>query len=349
MLELTIFFAIITLGGSFIRKRIPNASLCMVILLAMWVLCAFRGFRIGVDTSMYLSIYSSMRMIESYTNEPLFYLIVKTCQAVGTPNEWVQVLMATITYVPLMALLATRSRNACLSAFVMIISVNGYFFETFNIVRQWSATSFLLWAYVWLDEKEWKKAVVAMVIAVGLHLSSLIFIPFALLAYKIKFGPKFVYISLAVSFLFALVISNIRMITDLVGLAAKMGLFGTEKYEYFTDYRLDMAKTINGMITLLLPFSGLCAYAYRRFRDRFTMRLFFLGCFFLNLVAVMPTSYRMAFGMTCIEILLYPIVFSTKMKYKFVPVLILAFTVLFWAWKLEETLKLSQLEPYMMF
>lgn len=341
-----IVFAII---GSFIKNKNPNIYIALCLLVFMGLMVALRGPNVGVDTDIYLAIYKSYYRYKIYSKEFLFYIIVDFFYRNHIGANWCQFFFSIITYIPLCWVILTKTKNACLAVLVFIISVNGYFFETFNITRQAAATSFLLCAYIWLEEKKLNLAIIAIIAAVGMHTSSIIYLPLILVAWKVKISTKFVYYAIGISLLFAFVVSSVEIITKLISYFTKMEIGGTEKYEHFVNYRLNLARNINGLIPLLLPFNALCLYAYNYYKDHFTMKLFFLGVVFLNVVSIMPTSYRMAYGMTCVEILLYPVIFTSNIQRKWIPFTILTISIIYFFWKLQNTLIGASLIPYEVF
>lgn len=348
-MELYLAFFIVALAGSFISNRKVNMSVAVVILMAMCVMVALRASKIGADTQMYMASFRRVKSMERFEHEFLFYNIGVTFIKHGYPRELMQALVTAVTYLPLMWLFPKWSKNACLSVFVMIVAVNGYFLETFNIARQAAATSFLLCAYVSLDNKKLVHALVWIILGIGFHTSTLIYVPFILLAYKVKLPSAAAYVVIAGTLLFAFLISNVGIITGLIKQYSQVAFGDTGKYVGYVTYRLAMARTTMGLVVLLLPCSILCVYAYDRFKDTFMMRIFFWGCVFLNIVSIMPTSYRMAYGMVCAEMMIYPMVLKSDARQKWVPAAVLALVGLYWVAKLSSTLKLSTLVPYQTF
>lgn len=338
-----IFFAIV---GCFLKNKSGNTLLALCLLIVMGLMSALRGPNVGVDTPTYLANYNNYTLYQRYSEEFLFYAIVDFFYNTRIGANWCQFFISLITYLPLGWIILNKTKNACLAVLVLIISANGYFFETFNITRQAAATSFLLCAYVWLEERKIKLAIFALIMAVGMHTSSIIYLPIILLAWKVKISTKLASYTVIGSLVFAFFVSSIDTITNAILYFSALGIGGTEKYEHFADYELDQARNINGLMTLLVPFSSLCLYAYNYYKNHIIMRLFFFGVVFLNIVSIMPTSYRMAYGLTCTEILLYPMIFYSKIKRKWIAVSILSVTLFFHLWKLKSTLIGGSLIPY---
>ena len=69
-----------------------------------------------------------------------------------------------------------------------------------------------------------------------------------------------------------------------------------------------------------------------------------LGVVFFNIVSLMPTSYRMAYGFIALEMLLLPYVYSyCRGDRKYVQCYVFVL-VLFWFYRLEDTVKDAMLD-----
>lgn len=333
------------IGNLFQRKR--NIILLNVLVMGvLFIYCAFRGEYIGADTPTYLSIYSSAFHLDNYKNEYLFYSVIKWIRHLGYSAEDCQIVMAALTFFPLLMLFVKKSVIPSLSIILFIIAVNGYYLETYNIVRQSVATAFLLWAYVMAVEKRWGYTIVFFIMAIGFHNSSLIYLPLFLLALYCKFSYKVVVIAIISSLLFAFAFSSISFLTNIVDSLQGINILGFDKYSHFADYRLDMTRNMNGLITLLLPHSFLCLYAYKKKGDNMLVRLYFYGIVLLNIVSVMPTSYRMAYGLTSLELLIYPMVFKEAGKWRWAFLMLFIFLLAYWLMKLSSGGVDSALIPY---
>ncbi|MCM1139765.1 MAG: EpsG family protein [Muribaculum sp.] len=311
-------------------------------------MCALRSEDIGSDTYSYLTKYKSVEL-NDYSREFIFYSIAKFCNFLGLSSQIIQIVMTSFIYIPLIILVVKYIQNTCLAILVFIISTNGYFFETFNIVRQSAATVYLLWGYVELTKKNYFATLLAFLFAIGFHTTSIIYIVLILFAYKIQFSTKFVICTIIGSLIFAFYISNIDLISNLITSFSELQMAGTEKYGRFVEYKMDLIKNTNGLIVMLIPFSVLSIYAYNYFRNNLLMKGFYLGTIFLNLIAIMPTSYRMAYGLISIEVLLIPMIYSSKIKNKWIPTTILLSLIVLWIWKLPDVLVSSSLIPYKIF
>ena len=289
----------------------------VMLAIALFVFSAFRGEYVGSDTSTYLMIYNSDVILNNYKSEYLFFSVVKIIRDLGGSAVDCQIIMSALTFIPLVALIVAKSEIPSLSLLLFVIAINSYYFETYNIVRQLIATPYLLWAYVTAMENKWKYTILLFVVAIGFHTTSLIYLFIFLFAIYFKFSYKGVFLSVACSLVFAFAFSNITYLTDIISKFENVKLLGLDKYSYFSDYGLDLVRTTNGLITLLLPHSFLCLYAYKKKGDNLLLRLYFYGVIFLNVVSIMPTSYRMAYGLTVLELLIFPMIYKEYKESRF--------------------------------
>lgn len=279
----------------------------------MFFLCAFRSFEIGADTENYRRIYNSRAALSSYRYEFLFYQLMSFFREFKLGFRAFLITLSVLIYVPLFCILRKESKNLSVSILLFIVSANYYFFESFNIIRQLVATSFLLVSYSKFIRKNYLVSFLFFGVAIGFHISSLIYLPFLFLATR-KVSYRFVCITILCSLVYAFAFSSIDFLTNQVKFLAEIEALNFGKYAYYSDYRLDMARNINGLLTLLLPHSFLCLYAYKRLNGNYYSTLYYWGVLFLNLISLFPTSYRMAYGLTCLELLLVPMILNRETR-----------------------------------
>ena len=272
----------------------------------MMFVCAMRGSSVGADTSHYLESYGNSLSHESYEAEYLFYVVIKTVYEYTDTPEMTQVILSILTFIPYIIIFTKYSKIPTLSLLLFIVTANVYYLEAFNIVRQAAATPYLLLAFINLNNKNKKWFLIWSAVAIGFHTTSILFVSLALIAYYCRFSKKMVSIMILSSLFFAFCISSVDLIATLVEKISDYSLF--EGYSAYMAYRLDLARTMNGLITQLLPPSILCVYAFNVIGDTPLLRMFLIGVIVLNIVSIMPTSYRMAYGLNALELLIYPMV-----------------------------------------
>lgn len=317
------------------KYKVIGNIVSMMLLLAMFFLCAFRHESVGADTSMYLTIYNSPRLLEYYADEPIFYWLVKTMRDIGMSPFDAQFVMSLLTYIPLFWLFKRRSFDFPLSVLIFVVAYNSYFLETMNIVRQSISTPFLLWAYLLIDDRKYWKALICFLIAIGFHSSSMIYVPLVIIAYYVKPSKNLMYILMACALAFALVFSEVSFIQDLIRLLEKNPMFGLDKYSHYTDYEIELSRTLFGLIPMLIPTCVVAMYSYKVLSANFLSRLFCYGVLFLCIVSIMPTSYRMSYGIVAMELLLIPQIMRINKKSRKLMLAIIAFNVLYTIYRLQ--------------
>lgn len=314
-----------------------------VLLILMFCLCAFRMPWVGADTYTYLQIYTNPTAIESYHNEFIFYWLVKILYYFDAPVWIIQILMTLLIYVPFGIAILKYSPKPALSILIFVIASNNYFPETFNITRQVIATGFLLLSWVAYSRQELKVGLIYYFIAVGFHSTSLIYAPLAIFAFNIRYNISICALIILATLCFAFIFSSVSIIT---GFISKLGAVGMDKYSEYASYQLGMARTKFGLINDLLPVCTLGIYCLLQLKDgKFLVKLFCTGLICLNIISVMPTAYRMMFGITSLEILLYPMCYVQKSQYKWVISLLIIFLCVMWVYKMPF-LEGAKLLPY---
>lgn len=316
------------------KYKIIGNMLSITLFIVMFVICAYRHSSVGADTAMYLNIYSSPRLLEYYIDEPIFYWLVKTINDIGLSALDCQFIMSMLAYIPMLFLFKRKSCNISISVLLFVVAYNSYFLESMNIVRQSISTPFLLWAYVLIDEKKYWKSIFCILIAIGFHSSSLIYVPLILVAYYVKLSKNIVLILISSTLAFALVFSNVAIIQDLIRLLEKNPILGLDKYSHYTDYKIELSRTIWGLIPMLVPTCAIAIYSYKILEGNFLSRLFCYGVMFLCIVSIMPTSYRMAYGIVALELLLIPQILKVNKKGKYFVLSIVAFEVIYCIYRL---------------
>lgn len=288
------------------RNNIFSRYLSCSLLIIMALMCLFRGPNIGSDTIHYLNIYASDYAMSRYQNEFVFYNIIQTAKLFGITPTGCQVIMALLFYVPFVFLVFYKCRWPALTVLLFVISTNRYFFETFNISRQMVAVAISLWVWFFLFENKKILALTLYIIACGFHMSTIFSLPAALLCRKVNFSKPVIYISLLLSLVWAFLLSNPIMLSGMLYYLDDFSFIGINKYEYLDGYRVEMNRSIIGLITLIGPHVLMCLLLLKRAPANLLIKLYFCGVVMLNFVAVLPISYRFALCLTALELFLVP-------------------------------------------
>lgn len=315
-MEVYVILLILAIVCCFLPKRL-GTPLGLLVMLFGFGICAFRNYHIGSDTPMYLEFYEHPYGRHIERTEFLFKFIASALNEFGVQSFDVQVIMALITWVPLIILFLRESRSLPVSFLVFIVSVMGYYMETLNLVRQLASLPYILWAYVFLQKKQLRLCLLFSVIAMGLHAINVAAVAVMILATKVRPNEKVVYVSIILTLIYAFCFSSIEFMKGLANQFAGMGYFA--KYVQYATYAIKFARNLNGLLPLLVPSSLLCMASYRLLvqEDKKVLaNVFFYGCVILNIVSIFPTSYRMGMNMICVELLIYPIMIARKGKYR---------------------------------
>lgn len=210
-----------------------------IVLFNIFFIPAAIRYGIGTDFFTYQDIFYS----QDDNIEPVYLLINKLVYALNIDVQWVFIITAIITYIPLCFLLKRKNFFIIIVMYVLI-----YYLSTYNTVRQAMAISFiicgvsqLIYGYKW-------KYLFFIVIASLCHLSSIIAIPFAFI-YKIKINNT-VLIS-AIILLFAFSKMNI------IEILANSNLFTGSRYGYYlaTDFieEANMGSGLGFLSKIIIP------------------------------------------------------------------------------------------------
>lgn len=305
-MDVYIFVYFIAILLCFLKRYTLNRNLTVLFSLLLCVLCFLRAENIGSDTIHYLKIYQSDIAMSRYKKEFMFFHIIQWIKSVGFDEVGCQVAMAILCYIPFIILMYKKSCYPALTILLFIISTNRYFFETFNISRQMVAVSFALWSWIFFYEKKEKIAILFYVIACGFHMSTIFTLPVLLLCRKKDFSYKAIYCYLAISLFWTFIFSNPALISSFLYYLKAFSFLGIDKYVYLDGYRLEMDRTFVGLLTLVGPHVLLCILLVNKDRKNFLVKLYYCGVIMLNIVAVLPISYRFALSLTALELFLLP-------------------------------------------
>lgn len=314
------------------------------LLLMMACMCAFRGENVGIDTATYVSISETAYKLEHYSLiDPLYgYLGLFLYDKTGD-YRYFQILVGVATYLPLFYIFNKKSQNLAVTVFIFLFATNRYFFETFNIARQCAATSWLLLCWCCLEEKKKVLATVCFIIALGFHHTSIIYFPLALMAYKVKLSNKVVSVSVVATFLFTLFVSDMSMLVSL-----QQMLFTDEFIGKYNTYEAKLARSIWGLLPVVLPYTAISLLFYKKYSESFIFRIFAYGTIFANFISVLPMAYRISYGIIALEPLIYPMILNV-VKFRDLVVSIMICLLIFSLFDFFTTYEKARLVPYEIF
>lgn len=232
---LYLFILLVSVLFSFIaqnskHKIISNLFLFLLILI-LSSLAGLRDISVGIDTWAYIRAINSAS--NSYSGELFFTyfefgfgVLIKILIAILREPHYVILFISLITNTLIIKTLWRYRQNYSFS-FSVFLYYTLYYFETFNILRQYLALSIIFWGIKFLYEKKYIKFVIVTLVASSMHGSAIIAITFLpihfLVEKKMMLKHKILILFSIIGFLF---FSNYIM--DLIGLSSTI-----EKYQTF--------------------------------------------------------------------------------------------------------------------
>lgn len=152
----------------------------LIICLPICIIAAVRGNTVGVDTSTYIGVLEEARKFSrffefyNYRNgEEWLYSALTFCVSRFTCGRFLYLgILQLMTVLPLMIL---AFRHASITPIYKTISIYFFWFfaDSMNASRQYVAVAFLLLMYDHLYKKEYKRALLCLIIGSGFHSSAI--------------------------------------------------------------------------------------------------------------------------------------------------------------------------------
>ncbi|MBS6677516.1 MAG: EpsG family protein [Clostridiales bacterium] len=220
------------------RTRRSKKLICILITIQLILLTGLRKYTVGIDTPQYYSLFSTLNLhgVEAFwsRSQDKFMIVYKAVNYLiwkcGGSFQLLLIIMAAIAIIPVMYYIYTNSGNMFLSIFIYL-SFNFYMY-TFITLRQSAAYGIILLSIPAIYNRNLKKFLLLIAIAIGFHISALFFFP-AYWLYKIKMNKitvlGFIILGIFI-WSFRLPLMNILINT------------------MFTDYEVMVSSSVNYMI-----------------------------------------------------------------------------------------------------
>lgn len=162
----------------FVSKNTKNKALIFFGGFLLILISSIRGLTVGTDTISYMAEYQQVNMLPwkmsdlFSTREPLFHLLYKLLGDLGLSYRWAMFVQTIVFLCPIMIVVAKTKENAMMILLFMVLL--GFYFFSFNGVRQGIAISFCFLAYDKMEKKEYLISLMLILIAFGFHQTSLI-------------------------------------------------------------------------------------------------------------------------------------------------------------------------------
>lgn len=267
---------------------------------------------VGTDTTAYIEALTKNISIAKDT-EFLFNLIPKI---ISYPHLCLFIIAA-LTYIPLFFVIRKETDYAMIAVLMYMVSSVKFFPESFNIIRQSLATSFILVQFVdWGHGKKLRGTIWGL-IAIFLHNSSIITFPFLLLR-KIQFRFWFVVIGIGATFFMGL----FQVLNEFIGATLGNGLnTSNEVVTAYLAYMTDGTTfNTNYILTNTLPLSIMCLLTYPTSKKSRPIDMFYFNIMFVTTlianIAIPATQFgfRLVFSLYIVQILVMANAFRYKNK-----------------------------------
>lgn len=163
-------------------ERLRFGARCVVFLAL--VLPAALRYETGTDYGNYVNLFTRMNTTTDIeVGWKYLNLLVKNC---GLSVQWIFFITAVLIYYPICFIV--EKKHFCITIILYILF--GFYFKSYNGLRQLIAVSFVLWAVVDLERKKYIQSIILLSIGYLFHISVLFVLP-CLLVSKIRIKGRF--------------------------------------------------------------------------------------------------------------------------------------------------------------
>lgn len=294
------------IGG---RDKCRQFYCATLLIFFMLLMSGFRSLTFNGDTQNY------MAMIKYGSDSHSEFLFHLTYKFVSHPRLWL-LLIAFLIYIPLLGVLKNEVMLACLGAFLFMISSSKFFTESFNIIRQSIAASFLLCSFAAWKYGKIYRTIILFVVSILFHTSSLIAAPFYFLR-SCCFNRKLVILLLLITFIVGYrQLLNEFLSVFIAGLNTyTLGFDGiSEILDKYAAYGGDGTSfNKNYIIATILPPTVMCLLTFPRTAIEKAKFGFYynilLGATCIGNIVIPATQYgfRLTFALSLVQVLVVPI------------------------------------------
>ena len=132
-------------------------------------------YQVGTDWPIYNDYFHSIPAGGKKFTEPLFNLLNRFLYHF-TQNSYILFAVVAVLLLSFM-FLTIFQQSEYLPLSILIFVVSGDFFNSQNQIRQMLATAILLYALKYVYDRNWKHYFLLLLIAAGIHISALLFVP----------------------------------------------------------------------------------------------------------------------------------------------------------------------------
>lgn len=255
-------------------------------------------YDVGIDYPVYEEIYNNPASVHALFVEPIWHIFNDILRSMGLNSRAFFFITSFIITFFYYKGIEKMSDNFYLSLILYILC--SIYFESANLVRQFTAMSIIFASFHLFLEKKYLKFILAYIIACCCHLSAIIFFPILIIC-NFKYSIKLLYFILIFTFLFGNKIMNF-IINNVIPLVVS----NLNKYDYEVD---DFDSGVNsGLLKFVYLVLGIIIiYLYSRKKDyHIFTNLVIVGLCIYNVFYIFMPARRLYLYCFPFFIILYP-------------------------------------------
>ena len=287
--------------------------------LPLMILAAFR-YKVGTDYNTYYNSYWTINKNVSIISEYVYVAIVKALYLISADPQFIFIIHAIVFFWFLYPQVFKDSPYPALSIFVLVGF--RYYFAYLNIMRQLTGCAILVYSIRYIEEDDFKKFLLCLILATGFHYSCAIFI--------IVYFMRNQKISLVTSIL---VFITLILLREIIAVFVRDNWL----FSYYANYIKIDASGDSSVRNIFLQIFLYC-FAYI-FRDKSQKYKIYLNCQFYTVVVMIFSGLidliervRFVFGFPVIILLPLSIknIKDKKLKYLAIISMLLFFSWYVW-------------------
>ena len=329
-----LYFSILFLLGLIALKTKGNVQLYLSIalLLLMMLLCGLRSPYVGADTIRYVEFAEGYDTSDRFGS--LFFAVRDFLYLHGFRASGILLSFAILTYLPLVFVIYKESKLPALAVLIYMTATCHFFLETFNIVRQEMALSYLLLSlFCYTQESKVYKfsSILFYLIAVSCHTIIIIALPFVLML-RVRVSRNFVIAAVILSIFIGYMGADL-FISRFVNLLGEITIVDGSYYNRYADNTHNVNWGFLGTLSHWLPLSLLCVGSYSNKGNTVYYNFFLIGTIMTNLLISNKFCDRIASVFTIAVILYIPQIYNSihgeSRKIVIISIFIFCFTYIY--------------------
>lgn len=301
--------AVVVLGCIFARTKQDQDVLAGTLLFIMMMMVGLRDVTCGTDTMSYYTSY-----VHGW-REGSWELLFDWSRQIPEFRIWL-IVIALATYIPLYYFMKKELYYMCLGVLVFMISPNKFFTESFNIMRQSFAATYVLGALIYWRRRHLLESLGLLAIGALFHTSSLVALPFMLLR---RVNLSFIWcacllvvsLGLGIAGSFVAAMQKAALGLQYIQSSSDVSFLGT--YSHYGEG--DSSMSLNGMVSNVFPVTWLCLATYpftakakESYGFYYTVMVFATVIFNIITLA-MEWGFRFMYSMEMVQVLVVPMAY----------------------------------------